>query len=371
MKRVLVLGCTGSIGSQTLDIIRHCPQQFTLVGLSCGRNKAALQKLCDEFHCPGTLYSEEGKEGLARLLDVAKADIAVNGVAGSAGLEPSVMVLDRGISLALANKETVVMAWDLVKALAQKNNASIIPVDSEHSAVFCLINQAKAHNVSELVITASGGPFRTWSKEELKTVSLSQALKHPTWQMGPKITIDSASLANKGLEVIEACRLFDMQSSQVTVVVHPQSLVHSLVRTKDGMLYAQISEPDMRHPIQNALTWPDMQSSYLKPFTLAGTEMSFFAPRTDIFKMLPLAYEAARTGGMATIAYNAANEIAVQAFMESRIGFLNIADIVEVVLNHDWKHVPQTIDAVMEADVHSRAYAQEAVKHLQEKNKCL
>ncbi len=367
MKRVLVLGCTGSIGSQTLDIIRHCPDQFTVAGLTCGSDKNSLQKLCAEFNCPGTLYSEEGTEGLSRLLDKAHADIAVNGVAGSAGLTPSVMVLERGISLALANKETVVMAWDLVKTLAQKNNSPIIPVDSEHSAVFCLINQAQAQNVSELVITASGGPFRTWTKQQLETVTVTQALNHPTWHMGPKITIDSASLANKGLEVIEACRLFNMQSSQVTVVVHPQSLVHSLVRTKDGMLYAQISEPDMRHPIQNALTWPDMQPSYLKPFTLAGTEMSFYAPRTEDFKMLPLAYDAARIGGNATIAYNAANEVAVQAFMDGAISFLQIADVVAHVLQHDWKAVPDSIAQVMEADKESRQYASQKVKALQEK----
>ena len=359
MKRVLVLGCTGSIGSQTLDIIRHCPQQFTLAGLSCGTNKAALQKLCDEFHCPGTLYSEEGKEGLARLLDVAKADIAVNGVAGSAGLEPSVMVLDRGISLALANKETVVMAWDLVKALAQKNNASIIPVDSEHSAVFCLINQAKAHNVSELVITASGGPFRTWSKEELKTVSLSQALKHPTWQMGPKITIDSASLANKGLEVIEAAFLFDVTADQIEVVVHPQSLIHSLVRTNDGELYAQISEPDMKHPILCALNWPDNKACYMEQFDLFDKTMSFFRPRMNDFPLLSYAFECVKFGKCYPIAFNAANEVAVHAFIEKKITYPQIAHIVRSVLDRSWNTRLDSFETVFEADKRARAYASE------------
>ena len=364
MKKVLVLGCTGSIGSQTLDIIRHNPDRFSVAGLSCNSNRKKLDALCKEFKAPGSLFSSEGIKGLSSLIKNSGADIAVNGIAGSAGLLPSVCVIENRIPLALANKETVVMAWDIVKSLAQKNSVPVIPVDSEHSAVFCLINQAQKKNVSEIVITASGGPFRTYSREQLKTVTLQQALKHPTWSMGPKITVDSASLANKGLEVIEACRLFDMKPDRVTVVVHPQSLVHSLIRTTDGMLYAQISDPDMRHPIQNALTWPDMSPSYLEPFSLAGHDMSFFQPRTSDFKMLPLAYSAAEKGASYTIAYNAANEVAVSLFMQDKIGFLDIASLVEEVLGDDWTFTPKTIEEVMQADSRARQSAERAYDRL-------
>ena len=253
MKKILVLGCTGSIGSQTVDIVRNMKDQFSICGLAVGNNKEKLNSLCKEFNCKGAVFAEDGIEGIRSLVESCDADIAVNGIAGSAGLEPSLIVLENGIDLALANKETVVMAWDLVKSTAEKYNAKIIPVDSEHSAIFNLTQKIGIENISQIVITASGGPFRDFTKEQLENVTVEQALHHPTWNMGKKITIDSATLANKGLEVIEACRLFNQPAKNIKVVVHPQSLVHSLVRTKDGMLYAQISNPDMRHPIFGAL----------------------------------------------------------------------------------------------------------------------
>ncbi len=363
-KRVLVLGCTGSIGSQALDICRKTNGRFEVCGLAAGKNAFEAEKLAQEFNCPYTVFSRDGEDGLKHLIETSGADIAVNGVSGSSGLLPSVLCLQNKIDLALANKETVVMAWPIIKKLAQDTGTKIIPVDSEHSAVFNLINQAKKENISQIVITASGGPFRNFSKEELKSVTPEMALKHPTWNMGAKITIDSATLANKGLEVIEAVRLFDMQSSNVKVVVHPQSLVHSLVRTKDGLLYAQISDPDMRHPIYGALTWPEITPSPLEPFNLFDVEMTFYKPRFEDFPMLNLAYECAEKGGSYSIAFNAANEIAVPAFLEKKCTFLQIAQITQETLKQDWSEIPSTLEKVYEADKKARTFAQKVLLKL-------
>lgn len=356
-KRVLVLGCTGSIGSQTLDIIRKNPNLFEVAGLTVNSSKIELEKLCREFNCAASCFAEEGHEGLERILDSTKIDIAVNGVAGAAGLKPSIAVLERGIDLALANKETVVMAWELVKKIAAEHNANIIPVDSEHSAIFYLSNQVKKENISEIVITASGGPFRNFTKEQLENVTVEQALNHPTWNMGPKITIDSSTLANKGLEVIEACRLFNMSPNKVKVVIHPQSLIHSLVRSKDGMLYAQISNPDMRHPIWGALTWPKIKENYLEPFDLAGNEMTFFPPRLDDFPLLKCAYGCAGKGNSYTIAFNAANEIAVHAFLEKKCSYTAINRIVAKTLEEDWSSFPDSLETIIEQDSRARNIA--------------
>lgn len=359
-KRVLVLGCTGSIGSQTIDIARKMGSDFEICGVAAGTNKKAVADLCKEFGCSGTVFSEDGIEGIRKLVKESKADIAVNGIAGAAGLEPSVIVLENGIDLALANKETVVMAWHAVKDLAKKHNCSIVPVDSEHSAIFNLTQKIGTENISEIVITASGGPFRNLTDEQISKVTVEDALRHPTWNMGPKITIDSASLANKGLEVIEAARLFDMPTDRIKVVVHPQSLIHSLVRTKDGMLYAQISNPDMRHPIYGALVWPEYRENYLEPFDLASCgEMTFFPPRTDSFPLLNLAYKCADKGNSYTIAFNAANEIAVHAFLEKKCTFPQIAQIVEKTLESDWSLVPDTLEKVYQQDEKAREIARD------------
>lgn len=350
-KRILVLGCTGSIGSQTLDIARKMSGRFEVCGISAGSNEKKVEELCREFGCRGTVFSRDGIEGLEALIKESKADIAVNGIAGAAGLAPSVLVLKNGIDLALANKETVVMAWNLVKETAGKNGARIIPVDSEHSAIFSLMQKIGSENISEIIITASGGPFRNFSDEELENVSIEDALKHPTWSMGPKITIDSATLANKGLEVIEACRLFEVPPEKVTVVVHPQSLIHSLVRTKDGMLYAQISNPDMRHPIFSSLVWPEFSENYLEKFDLASCkEMTFSAPRFESFPLLKTAFSCAKKGEGYTIAFNAANEIAVQAFLDKKCGFTDIAKIVISALDFDWSAQPASIEEIFAID---------------------
>ncbi|GMO13056.1 MAG: 1-deoxy-D-xylulose-5-phosphate reductoisomerase [Treponemataceae bacterium] len=371
-KRVLVLGCTGSIGQQTLDILKMFPDSFELAGLTAHSKKDALSQTARDFSC--THYALTGERGFSgdamqRFIAQSNADIAVNGITGAAGLAPSVYVLENGIDLALANKETIVMAGSFIKEIAKKNNAQLLPVDSEHSAVFNLIrgmgalgatktlgamrDNSSFSPIAQIILTASGGPFRNLPKEQFASITARDALKHPTWNMGQKITIDSATLANKGLEVIEACSLFDMPPEKVSVVVHPQSLVHSLIKTRDGVLYAQISKPDMRHPILNALTFPDIVENDLEEFDIASyingkngvnnenenngenvenrTEMTFCAPRFDDFPMLSLAYDAVKN--QQCIAYNAANEIAVDAFIHGKIAFTDFAPIVQYTMN--------------------------------------
>lgn len=361
MKKILILGCTGSIGTSTLEIARNMCEQFKICGLTAHTSEEKLQSLCNYFECPGILTSKTGVDGIANLIEQTNPDIVVNGIAGAAGLLPSKIVLEHGKNLALANKETVVMAWTLIQDLAEKNNALIIPVDSEHSALFNLMHHIKKENISSIVITASGGPFRTFSREDLESVTIEQTLAHPTWKMGKKITVDSATLANKGLEVIEAARLFDFQTEQIEVVVHPQSLIHSLVRTNDGMLYAQISDPDMKHPIFSALTYPENQTPYMQPFDLFDHTMTFFKPRINDFPMLEYAFEAVKKAKSYTIAYNAANEVAVNAFLEKKITFTAIARIVRTVLDKDWTYTPKNFDEVFEQDKHARALAQEII----------
>ncbi len=361
MKKVLILGCTGSIGSNTIDVVRNSKEDFKICGLQANSQKEKLQNLSKEFNCPSTLTQTDGLDGIKNIIENTNSDIVVNGISGSSGLLPSKFVLENGIDLALANKESVVMAWPLIKSLSQKNNAKIIPVDSEHSAIFCLINQIKKENVKQIIITASGGPFRTFTKEQLQSVTLEQALKHPTWNMGKKITIDSASLANKGLEVIEAARLFDMDTKNIQVVIHPQSLVHSLVRTNDGMIYGQISDPDMKHPIINALYHPKNKQNYLQTFDLFDKEFTFYKPNFENFPMLNLAYKSAENKKSYTIAYNAANEIAVQALFDKKIKFTEIPLIVEKVLQKDWTDEPSSFEIVFDQDKRARSYAKEAL----------
>ena len=363
MKKILVLGATGSIGSSTLDILRNQRDRFVCCGLTANSKKAELEALSKEFSCPSSLTKTDGIDGIKRLLDETKPDIVVNGLAGSAGLLPSMTVLEAGLDLALANKETVVMAGPLMFEAAKKSGSRILPVDSEHSAIFTLIHQCKKENIDKIIITASGGPFRTFPREKVASVTVADALKHPTWDMGVKITIDSATLGNKGLEVIEAVRLFDVKASQVQVVVHPQSVIHSLVRTKDGIVYGQFSEPDMKHPILQALDWPEVKSDFMKPFDLTDTAdgkrtLTFEKPRMDDFPMLSLAFEAAEKSGSYPIVFNAANEIAVQAFIDGKIGFLQIGEMVANVLHgSDWSKIPRDLSDVFEADRLAREMA--------------
>lgn len=363
MKRVLVLGCTGSIGTNTLNIASNMSGDFKICGLQAHSNKSKLTELGELYKCPVLLTSEDNSpEAFQNLIEKSKPDIVVNGIAGAAGLLPSKIVLENGINLALANKETIVMAGPLVKKLATEKNAKILPVDSEHSAIFNLINQAGKENLDKILITASGGPFRNFTAEQLENVTVAQALNHPTWKMGKKITVDSSTLANKGLEVIEASYLFDAKAEDIQVVVHPQSIVHSLVRTKDGMLYAQISDPDMKHPIFNALTWPENKKTYLEPFDLFDKTLTFFKPRMEDFPLLGYAFECVKKGLGYTIAFNAANEVAVYAFLDEKIKYSAISKIVRSVLDQDWNKKIADFEDVFETDSLARQYAREFLK---------
>lgn len=365
MKNLLILGCTGSIGTSALNIAREFPDRFKVVGLTAHKSKERLQELSKEFgNVPTCLTGVDSEEALERLINTCGADIVVNGIAGSPGLMPSVFVLRAGIDLALANKETIVMAGPLIARLAREHNCRILPVDSEHSAVFTLVEKFGSDSIGQIVLTASGGPFREKKSEDLPFMRPADALKHPTWDMGTKITIDSASLANKGLEVIEACRLFNISPDRVKVTVHPQSLVHSLIRTRDGVLYAQISPPDMRHPILTALTWPDFVPSSLEEWDItAGGTLNFYPPRMNDFPMLPLAYKSLSMAS-GPIAYNAANEIAVEAFLNGKITFTQIAYVTDRILAMDWNKEPVTIDDVFLFDNKARQQAKKIVEDI-------
>lgn len=357
MKKVLVLGATGSIGRSTIEVIRNMREEFYAVALVAAKNKEALTSLSKEIDAPFLLTSEASEEEVKDFIVNSGADIAVNGIAGAGGLEFSLYVLEAGMDLALANKESVVMAWHLLKEAADKNKARIIPVDSEHAALFHLINYIKSKNIKELVITASGGPFRTASKEELERVEVADALNHPTWRMGKKITIDSATLANKGLEVIEASRLFFMSVKDIKVVVHPESIVHSFVKTLDGMMYGEFYEPDMKRAIYSALSYPEVKPCYMSDFDLFDKNLSFFRPRLNDFPMLEYGYEVAEKNGAYTIAYNAANEVAVEAFMKGEIGFTTISRVVRGTIDKNWGETVRDYKDVMDADEAARSAA--------------
>lgn len=378
-KRIIVLGCTGSIGKSTLQLVREFPELFEVVGLQAHTNEKELLDLGKEFSCTQLCLTGKnigadvlnsriiyyGKSSINNLIKYTEADIVVNGISGAEGLIPSVTTLKSGKNLALANKETMVMAGSIIKKIAKENNVKILPVDSEHSAIFSLIEKCGIENIANITITASGGAFKNFSKDELENATLEQALQHPTWNMGPKITIDSATLANKGLEVIEANQLFDLPAEKINVVIHPQSLVHSFVQTNDGDLYAQISKPDMRHPILTALTYPDViensldKIDFTKPF-----QMEFLPPRFDDFPMLNLAYDVLKKGGSYPIVYNAVNEIAVGAFRNKQIKFTEIAKLVEKTMALDWSKNCTEIDEVVQIDYQARNNALQILKEL-------
>ncbi len=367
MKKILILGATGSIGSSALKVIRENTELFKLVGLSSHTQEEQLLETAREFNVKVLALSGrepksdsvafKGAGGLIRMIEESDADIVINGISGAAGLEPSIASIQAGSDLALANKETMVMAGKLVNSLARARGVRILPVDSEHAAVFQLLKNSRKNQVSEIILTASGGAFRDLSIEELSRVSLRDALHHPTWKMGTKITIDSATMANKGLEVIEAAEFFGFGTEAIKVLIHPQSMVHSLIRTIDGALYAQISKPDMCLPIQNALTYPEMVPLSRAFLDLAGVTLSFSAPERGRYPLLYTAYEAARAGGALPIVFNAANEEAVNAFVEGRIRFTDIASVVEKTLEASWENLVVSIEQIRETDRKARERA--------------
>ena len=367
-KKIIVLGCTGSIGMNTMDVIRQNSDQFEASALSCHTSIAGMQKQIDEFKpdavaLTGPFDSElsfnglpiyKGNDGLIRMLDEVQTDIVLNGISGSSGLLPSLKTLESGKNLAMANKESIVMAGHLLMKLAEKNGGRVLPVDSEHSALFNILRFVERVEVDEILLTASGGAFRDLSVDKLEFVTPQDALKHPTWKMGPKITIDSATMANKGLEVIEAMHLFGVDASRIKVLIHPQSLVHSLIKAKDGSLYAQISKPDVRAPIFNALSYPNILESDFATLDLAGKSITFQDWDREKYPMLALGYAAAISGDSSPIVYNAANEQAVEAFVEKRISYLSIYRVVRDVMDGECPDEVQTIEEILEIDRNAR-----------------
>jgi 1-deoxy-D-xylulose-5-phosphate reductoisomerase len=371
-----VLGSTGSIGTNTLDVIKRHPDLYELRALSAHSRVHELAEQVSEFEpeavavtgpaqntssIPGAdMY--RGMSGLLRMLEEVEADVIVNGIAGSPGLQPSFKAVALGRTLALANKETLVMGGTAFLKAARSSGALIIPVDSEHSALFNLMRGIERDAVDELVLTASGGAFRDWPIEKLANARPEDALVHPTWQMGPKITIDSATMANKGLEVIEAMVLFGVDAGRIKVLIHPQSFVHSLVRTREGSLYAQIGMPDMRLPILNALSYPHTVSDDTARLDLARQCLEFAPWDERKYPMLALAYRCARKAGTYPIAYNAADEAAVAAFLEKRIPYKEISRTVEASLERANTVGPSSLEDILEADHEARENAERIIR---------
>jgi len=375
MKRLLILGSTGSIGTQALDVVTRSPEAFELVGLSAERSGDALVAQAREHGVERIALSDPdaaaraaeawtegevlaGPEGLVQLVAEAGADLVLNAVVGSAGLGPTIVALTEGIDVALANKESLVVGGELVLALCEATGAQLIPVDSEHSALHQLIAGERAGAIDRLTLTASGGPFRGRSRAELDGVTVEEALKHPTWAMGGKITIDSATLMNKGLEVIEAHWLFGTPSAAIDVVVHPQSVVHSLVELTDGSIIAQLGVTDMRLPIQYALSYPERWEAAIPGMDFTrGLCLEFEVPDHDRFPCLRLGYQALAGGGTLPAVLNAANEEAVAAFLDERIAFTAIPESIEAVMEAHQTLPVRDLRDVLAADAWAREQA--------------
>lgn len=378
-KNVVILGSTGSIGKQSLEVISRFPEDFRIVGLAANRSIDLLEEQIGFFDVPYVAVMDDqaaeilqyrlsgtkckclkGSEGILELVRLPEAELILVAVAGVVGLKPTFEAIKHKKNIALANKETLVAGGNLIMDAVRRNGVQILPVDSEHSAIFQCLD--KIEDVAELIITGSGGPFRKFTREQLKHVRPEMALKHPTWKMGPKITIDSATLMNKGLEVIEAKWLFGVDYDQIDVVIHPQSIIHSLVRYKDGMMLAQLGWPDMRLPIQYALLYPVRKGNNLEPLDLVKAgQLTFEPPDLKNFPSLSLAREAGKAGGTMPVVLNAANEIAVNAFLNGRIKFLDIPDIIsDVMSRHDRKQVTE-LDDILAADRWARQYAEQII----------
>jgi 1-deoxy-D-xylulose-5-phosphate reductoisomerase len=374
MRRLVILGSTGSIGRQALDVVRHSAD-IEVVGLAAseswerllaqavehGVDRVALHESAAAEQAENAWRGGEvlpGPEGVVQLVVESGADLVLNGLVGSAGLGPTVATLAEGIDLALANKESLVVGGELVMQLAEGTNARVIPVDSEHSALFQLLAGQAPGSVDRLILTASGGPFRGKSEDELRSVNVKSALAHPTWDMGGKITIDSATLMNKGLELIEAHHLFGFAYEDIDVVVHPESIVHALVQLSDGASLAHLGYPDMRVPIAYALRYPERADLPIEPLDLAAAgKLTFEEPDTTAFPCLDLAREAAAEGGTAPCTLNAANEVAVYAFLEKRMAFLDIARVIEQTLDAAEHASVTSFDDLYDADAEARRLA--------------
>lgn len=371
MKKIAVLGSTGSIGVNALKLVQSNPEKYRVIALAAGINIDLLLKQIDDFQPIAVAVLQEdlaeelkrrlikgkypqvfyGTEGFIRIATHAEVDTVVSAITGAAGLLPTYEAIRAGKSIALANKETMVMAGPLVMAEARNQRISIFPIDSEHSAILQCLHGHPRKDLRRVILTGSGGPFRDFSLEQMRNVTPSQALKHPNWDMGPKISIDCATMINKGLEAIEARWFFDLDMDQINILVHPQSIVHSMVEYKDGSIIAQLGIPDMTIPISYALSFPRHIGNILPRLELEdiGT-LSFEKPDLERFRCLELALRAARTGGSMPAVMNGANEVAVESFLEGIIGFLDIPDLIEKTMEAHEPYSIDTIDKVIEAD---------------------
>jgi 1-deoxy-D-xylulose-5-phosphate reductoisomerase len=379
MKRIAILGSTGSIGRSTLSVIESNPERFQLVTMAAGSNlEAALEQARRWKPAVLSLASEQmaeaahkslrsvglgsieivcGTEGTVRVATHPEVDFVVSAIVGVAGLKATYEAVRAGKEIGLANKECLVAAGELITREARRQGKPLLPIDSEHNAVHQCMRGGRMQEVEQIWLTASGGPFLNTPKSEFENITIEQALKHPTWKMGQRITIDSATLMNKGFEVIEACRLFDLPPKQVRVIVHPQSTIHSMVEFKDGSLLAQLSVTDMRLPILYALTWPERIPSELRFNVLEMKRLDFQPPDLDKFPCLRLAYEAAEAGGAKTVALNAADEVAVAAFLNGEIGFADIPRVIAQTLDETPGRSPESIEEVLAADQQARQLA--------------
>ncbi|MDX9713912.1 MAG: 1-deoxy-D-xylulose-5-phosphate reductoisomerase [Dissulfurispiraceae bacterium] len=370
MKNISILGSTGSIGRSTLEVVASFPDRFRVSGLTAGSNIQMLAGQIQQFKPEVVAVSSKesykeikkivgsktpeilfGVEGISAVAKMADADIVVSSIMGAAGLLPTLAAIKAGKRIAIANKEPFVMAGAIMKTEAHRYGAEILPVDSEHNAVFQCIQNNDKKRVSKIILTASGGPFNGYTASDLEKVTPDEALRHPKWTMGKKITIDSATLMNKGLEVIEAHHLFDMSAENIEVLIHPQSIIHSIVEFVDGSCLGQMSNPDMKGPIAYALSYPDRLAHVVEPLDWKSLEdLTFNCPDTETFPSLALAYEALAAGGTMPAVLNAANEVAVQAFLDNMISFNKIPELIKIVLNSHKPGSGLSIESILDAD---------------------
>jgi 1-deoxy-D-xylulose-5-phosphate reductoisomerase len=365
-RRIVLLGATGSIGESTLKVLREHPDRLELIGVAAGRRAEALDAIAREFGVRETaLFARDGVAGLERLATLPEADIVLVATSGTVALRPTLAALAAGKDIALANKETLVVGGHLVMAAARAHGGRVFPVDSEHNAIFqCLEGNAKPGHLRRLLLTASGGPFRDTPLEALAHVAPEDALRHPNWSMGPKVTVDSATMANKGLEMIEARWLFDVRPEQIEVVVHPQSIVHSMVEYRDGSILAQLSPPSMTFAIQHILLYPDRAPGVVETLDFRqALTLDFFPPDETRFPCLRLAREALCAGGFYPAAFNAANEVAVAAFLRKALPFLAIPKIISHVLDHAEGTLPENVTDLIAAEDNVRVHAERHLRH--------
>lgn len=378
MKNISILGSTGSIGTQTLDVVREHKNDFIILGLSTNENIDLLEAQIYEFKPKAVcvMMKEKAKilkdrikgsntkiytglEGLIEIACLKKIDLMVNSLVGSIGIQPTISAINEGIDIALANKETLVSAGSLVMDCARKNKVKILPIDSEHSAIFQSLKGNEKQKISKILLTASGGPFRNKKKIHLANVTPEQAIRHPNWSMGKKISIDSATLMNKGLELIEAKWLFDTNIDKIKILVHPQSIVHSAVEYQDGSIIAQLGEKDMKVPIAYALNYPYRKKNSFKKLDLISTgALTFEEADTETFECLGLAYEAIKKGGTTPAVLNAANEKAVELFLEKSIPFLSIATIIEKTISKHKNILEPTLENILNSDLWAREFVE-------------